>query len=82
MASSSYLEAYFIFMTLTKFVCETTGNHLTVEVIQNNYIELFLVDNNLDEIMGINLTVKDAERLMDELHIAIIKAEGGNNVIH
>ena len=76
------LMSLFYFMTETKFICKTTGNHLTVEVIQNNYIEIFLYENHFDEVMGINLTINDAERLMDELHRAIIKAEGGNNVVH
>lgn len=69
-------------MTIREFICETTGNRLTVEVIQNNYIELFLTESNLDEIMGINLTIKDAEELIDELNQAIIKSKKGNNVIH
>jgi len=74
----------FYFMTEIKFICEqsrcdsltisTNGNLVAID-IQKKY------DCDVDPIesLSVELTIKDAELLMDEIHRAIIKAEGGKN---
>lgn len=65
-------------MTILEFICEHSGDRLTVEPVKGN-IELVIKDSELVEQSVISLTIKDAEMLIDEIHRAIIKAEGGEN---
>lgn len=73
----------------TKIYCEEQKKrHLVVDYIDQNFITILIDDNdpNDDEemyddekLLYMNLTVKKAELLMDEIHRAIIKLEGGSN---
>ena len=71
-------------MVQTKFICEqsrcdsltisTNGNLVAID-IQKKY------DCDVDPIesLSVDLTIKDAERLMDELHRIIIEIEKSKN---
>ena len=75
-------------MTATKFYCEEDGElYLEVLQVEKKTVSIYIDSNeedgdDIDKCIGVHLSIQDAERLMDEIHRAIIKAEGGKNVIH
>lgn len=78
--------AHFYFMTKTKFYCEhDSGKYLQVMNIEKKTISIYIEEGDESDedysCQYVELTIKDCERLMDEIHKAIIKAEGGKDVI-
>lgn len=71
------LTSLFYFMVFLEFICETTHNKLEVNQF-DDYVEIS-IDNNSSglNIPAVHLTIKDAEKLMDEIHKMIIQIEGG-----
>jgi hypothetical protein len=74
-------------MTVTKFYCEeNTERYLQVMNIEKKTISIYMEEGDESDedsfCQYVELTIKDAERLMDEIHNAIIKAEGGKNGIY
>jgi hypothetical protein len=68
-------------MTVRKFYSELhSDRYLEVMQIEKKFITIYIEsDDDEDECTCVDLTIKDAEELMDELHRQIIKAEGGEN---
>ena len=71
-------------MTKTKFYCEQSSCDVLDVETNGNLIAIGIqkkFDYDIDPIdsLSVELTIKDAERLMDEIHNAIIKAEGGTH---
>ena len=66
-------------MVQRKFICEMeTSTYLDVE--QNvNGLNITITDDNIEESLVVQLTINDAELLMDEIHKTLIKIEGGKN---
>ena len=72
------LISLFYFMNKTTFYCEKSNSQLILLAQKENLISLSIENPNEEVIHNyMYLTIKDAEKLMDEIHIAIIKAEGG-----
>lgn len=67
-------------MTVTKFYSENeTERYLEVMQSEGKLISIYIDNDDEDECICVDITIKDAERLMDEIHKLIIKAEGGKN---
>jgi hypothetical protein len=71
-------------MTVTKFYCEENNErYLQVMNIEKKTISIYIEEGEEEEedsfCKFVELTIEDCERLMDEIHKAIIKAEGGKN---
>lgn len=72
-------------MTKTKFYCEKGVSNLIIQPQKEKLISIAVENPEYCSVSGvpsieyIYLTIKDAELLMDEIHRAIIKLEGGEN---
>lgn len=70
-------------MTEIIFFCETTSNELKVYSLENELGKKFIIisiqGNSYEALLNVDLTIQDAEKLMDLIHRAIIKLEGGKN---
>ena len=69
-------------MTRVTFICEISPNQLEVNEsiwYDEKLIELKIYCLATETFKNVNLTIKDAERLMDELHKSIMIAEGGKH---
>jgi hypothetical protein len=66
-------------MVQRKFICECESlSYLDVE--QNvNGLNITITDDNIEENLTVQLSIKDAEELMDELHKVISQIERGKN---
>lgn len=63
-------------MTITKFICETSGNLLEINQF-DNFIEIS-IDTKFKCTYAVHLTIDDAEKLMDELHKFITLIDENN----
>ena len=69
-------------MTKRKFVSETSPSELQVGQVNffdEKFVGLKIYCPATEVFKNVNLTIKDAELLMDELHRVISQIEGGNN---
>jgi len=65
-------------MSETIFICESTKIlELELHNCFKNLITISMYDKVNERLLVMELSIKNAERLMDEIHRAIIKAEGG-----
>jgi len=67
-------------MTKRKFVSETSPSELEVDEIINydeKFISLKIYCPATEVFKDVELTINDAEQLMDEIHKVISKIEGG-----
>lgn len=78
MASSSFLEAFFYYMVETKFHSENKDNlYLQLYYGVDNLLQIFICNDEKEIALSVSLTIQDIEKLMDHLHLGIIKIEGG-----
>lgn len=67
-------------MNERKFICQSTK---ILELELHNYfkklITISMYDKVNERLLVMELSINDAERLMDELHRVIIRIEGGSN---
>jgi hypothetical protein len=67
-------------MEETKFICETTEFvELELHNCFKNLVTISIYDKVNQIFLAMELSINDTEKLMNELHKAIIKAQGGNN---
>lgn len=66
-------------MTITQFFCENNLTKLAVFYFGDLLDITIYNEDNPDDIRSVHITVKDAERLMDELHRVIIEIEKSKN---
>ena len=69
----------FYFMKEKKFICQTTNIHqLELHNSFKNLVTISIYDKVNNMFLAMELSINETERLMDELHKSIIKAEGGH----